>query len=1069
LHILALLRVTDLPNVNEVVDNKLLKLPNSERQDPWFQQHPWMRGERCAFELVDANTPLVQAKYYWLKKKGSALVAGAVHFTKNWEDHDFTRTEDFKVGIDFFLSPSGRSLLVVLSNRGRLRVLELEKKLTNTQIEIFQKWTSVSSEMPCETLHLLLWESFKLQTVNALFYAGVSDAFNELVAHLESNGKDVEESKLFTSRLLGRLIFLWFLKKMKMVSKEPGYFDSDSLDSTNYYRSKLELLFFSVLNTPVEERVASSKIVDRETPYLNGGLFAPREDDWLGDGSITFPSFYFSRLYTHFSQFNFTTDESTPEFEQVAIDPEMLGRVFESLLASQVGSTGEQSRKAKGAFYTPRAVVSFMVKESIRQYLHTNLSDDERSSVVISKLIDTSDQDWAIAGTNSLRDIPLDMRQRIMSLLSSVKTFDPSCGSGAFPLGLLHQLAKMMRRLDPKLEPYNVKLSILRNNIFGVDIEPMAVEISKLRSWLSLIVEEGGSQAVQPLPNLEFNFVAANSLVPLEGEGLLTDQMLGGELAKLRSEYFRANRPAVKSKLQKKYQELIEPNLFDGLDKRSLQLKTFDPFSLHSIAAFFDAEHIFGIDAGFDVVIGNPPYLGEKGHGEIFEPVRRSSLGKRFYVGKMDYFYFFFHAGLDLLKQGGVLSYISTNYFLTAKYANLLRTDISDRSTPRLFLNFGELKIFESAAGQHNLVSVFTKETARDECKTLIVRADKPAKATDDVLEEIFAENPEYVDAQKLKFDELFSPNQLRLTNATSHEIEIVLDVVANSETTVGRHFNVLTGAQTQADRVSKAHIRKFGLSENQLGNGIFVLNSEELSRLPLDAHEMEIVKPWFKSSDIRRYRARTESSEFVLFADKRTKSLDSRPKILEHLNNYRQIIDAASSNSPYMHRPRSIDFDRQKLVTPYKTPEARFAMAEGPWYASGDVYFIVDRNNDVSLWALLGILNSRLMNAWFWNRGKRKGSLIEMYEEPLSATPLPVPSNVNQNLYAEIAEASKKFSRNHAISNLGDFSSEDFEIEELVAELYGLSAEHKEILRIWFENWSSSNSADEFDFNKKS
>ena len=1062
--VLELLGINDVGSADDVVDGGLLKLPNSERQDPWFQQHPWMRGERSAFELLDSNSMPLQAKFYWLKKKGTAFVAGAVHFTINWEDHDFTRTEDFKVGVDFFLSPSGESITVVLSNRGRLRVLELENKLTNTQVEIFEKWTTIEGSTNQEALHTLLWESFKLQTVNTLFYAGVSDAFNELVAHLTLLGKDPEEAKLFTSRLLGRLIFLWFLRKMGLVSQSQEYFEADSLESSDYYRLKLELLFFGTLNTPIENRANNGGAIDLETPYLNGGLFSPRDGDWVADSSVTFPAFYFSRLYSHFGQFNFTTDESTPEFEQVAIDPEMLGRVFESLLASQIESTGEQGRKAKGAYYTPRAVVAYMVKETLRQYLLAKLGADGRSEIVVSKLLDTSDQDWTIAGSNSIRDIPADMRKSIIEHLGEMKTIDPACGSGAFPLGLLHLLAKVHHRLDPKLDTYSAKLSILKKNIFGIDIEPMAVEISRLRSWLSLIVEEGGSKAVQPLPNLEFNFVAANSLVPLDGEDLLSDNDLITKLSTLRNEYFKANTPSKKNKLQSDYQTLIEPTLFDEFDERSNQLKTFNPFSPHSVAKFFDAQHVFGIEGGFDVVIGNPPYLSEKGHGDIFKPVRFSELGRRFYVGKMDYFYFFFHGGLDLLKTGGILCYITTNYFTTATYANKLRADLAQRTSPQIILNFGELKIFESAAGQHNMITLVSKDNVHGHCKTLVARTDKPVKATEDSLEGIFSQNLDYVEVQNMPFDDLFANNQIRLTNAESHQIENVLNVVAACTHTLGLHFNAQQGAQTQADRVSKAHIRKFGLPEVQLGKGIFVLSPDELSNLFLDAEESAIVKPWFKNSDIRRYKLNTKNSEFVLFADKRQQTLDSRPKVLEHLNLYRQIIDAASSNSPYMHRPRSINYEGPKLVTPYKTSGVRFAMAEGPWYGSGDIYFISERNSEISLWALLGILNSELLNAWYWQRGKRKGNLIEMYEEPLSATPIPAPSSANREILKRIADLAKQ---NHRFAMNNDFRGMetcDAELNQLVVELYGLTAEQVLVLSEWTKAWTGtvSNTDDE-------
>lgn len=1054
--VLEFLHISAFPEIDDVIDSQLLKLPNSERQDPWFQQHPWMRGERAAFELLDAEEVHVQAKFYWLKKKGKAFVAGAVHFTKNWEDHNFTRTDDFKIGIDFFLTPDGESVSVVLSNRGKLRVLELQKRLTNTQVEIFEKWFATPLGASRSQLHENLWQSFRLQSVNAHFYGGVADAFNELVASLESQGRDVESAKLFTSRLLGRLIFLWFLRKMDLVSTREDYFEPQINNSENYYHNKLEVLFFGVLNTPIESRTSHSGSVDLETPYLNGGLFSPHADDWVGDRTLRFPDNFFKKLFEHFSEFNFTTDESTPEFEQVAIDPEMLGRVFESLLASQIEITGELGRKAKGAYYTPRAVVAYMVKESIRSYLVNAIGEDERGQTAVQKLLDTSDQDWAIAGSNSLRDISPELRARIAILLQNIRTIDPACGSGAFPLGLLQMLTKLQMRLDPRLDIYKTKLSILQNNIFGVDIEPMAVEISRLRSWLSLIVEEGGAKAVQPLPNLDFNFVAANSLLPLEGEGLLSDSEFSEKLSQIRNEYFAATSPLRKSKLQAQYIELIRPDLFDDFDERAAQLKSFNPFSQQSVASFFDAQHMFGLSEGFDLVVGNPPYLGEKGHGEIFGPVRKSLLGRRFYVGKMDYFYFFFHLGLDLLREGGSLCFITTNYYLTATYANKLRDDIVKRASVTSLLNFSDLKIFESAAGQHNLVTLLVKGDLKRDAKTLIARTDKPVKASDDFLEAIFSEDPDSVSVQWIPQVEIASNNQFRLTNSGSHDIEGVLDVLAGSQQVVGLHFNVLTGAQTQADKVSRAHARKFGLPESEIGKGIFVLSGQELQDLNLDEHELGIVKPWFKNSDIRRYEANQDNSEFVVFADKRTRSLETRPTLLKHLNKFRQIIDAASSNSPYMHRPRSIDFDAPKLVTPYKTPGVRFAMAEGPWYASGDVYFITEKTRAMTLWSLLGILNSDLLNTWYWLRGKRKGNLIEMYEEPLSATPLPPIDLSNSQKVAEIGELAKAISTQGKSLPKEELGRLEALINAKVCELYGLSGEQVAVLEEWSSSWSN-------------
>ncbi len=697
--LLALLGDLELLSADDVIDSCLLKLPNSERQDPWFQQHPWMRGERSAFELLDSSILPIQAKFYWVQKGGKAYVAGAVHFTKNWEDHDFTRTDDFKVGIDFFLTSDATSVLVVLSNRGNLRVLELSEKLTMTQLEILQTWQELKEVSERAQLHNFLWESFRLQSVNAKFYDGISDAFNELMAHLKTSARSEEDAKLFASRLLGRLIFIWFLRKMKLISETNDYFEPAGMDQSDFYRHRLEKLFFGTLNTPVEDRtVLQDGTLDSHTPYLNGGLFAPRENDWVDDSTLTFPAGYFVRLFEHFGNFNFTTDESTPEYEQVAIDPEMLGRVFESLLASQVEATGAMARKAKGAFYTPREVVSFMCRESIRAHLNRIAPDDERLNRAISKLIDTSDQDWAIAGTNSLRDIPSDLRPLIADALNNLKSIDPACGSGAFPLGLLQLLSKIQLRLDPRLDLYKLKLSILQNNIFGADIEPMAVEISRLRSWLSLVVEEANSKIIEPLPNLEFNFVCVNSLIPLESEHLLTDSSLQGKLNEYRQQYFTATSPKKKKELQSKYMELITPDLFDAYDERSKQLKTFNPFDSHQSASFFDAEHMFG-HPYFDVVIGNPPYEVLEGvHWKNFaEQVRNIPSFKYSLGGRLNLFRLFIERSWYLLSEGAVLSFIVPSTLIADKNTSGIRKLFKQEGTLDFLIEFPEKEhVFQS-------------------------------------------------------------------------------------------------------------------------------------------------------------------------------------------------------------------------------------------------------------------------------------------------------------------------------------------------------------------------------------
>lgn len=627
--IIKLLGITDIQSVESSLESSLA-LPNADRYDSWFQPHPIFKSARSCFELIDKD--LIQAKFYWLKKRSRQFIAGSVHFTPNFEDEDYTHNERYKVGIDFFLSPNGKSLQIVLSNRGNLRIVELYKKINNTQVDIFTKWENVTGLSTQEAVHTTLWESFKLKVVNEKFYAEIANNFILLTQHLSSIGKEKESSKLFASRLLGRLLFCWFLRKKGIIDESIGYFNTAGIGSTSYYRNSLERLFFLTLNTPIDERDELQRKtqkelfsdltrekqqglfrIDEKTPYLNGGLFEPHENDWYKDESLTFPEGFFISLYNHFEEFNFTTDESTPEYEQIAIDPEMLGRVFESLLASQIDETGQQARKAKGTFYTPREIVSYMCKESLRNYLYSSVVEDGNIKLAIDGLLDIPDSEWAKSVANSRRDTVKTYRAYIINSLDVVKILDPACGSGAFPMGMLQLLIKTYERLESRFDAYKTKLQIVQNNIFGVDIEPIAVEIARLRAWLSLIVDEEDSRNVAPLPNLEFKFVCANSLLPLESgdqQNIFADNELSNKLKDIKEYYFNTRSPKKKKKLQADYYTLTKSDqqIIGGEDIRTKQLKSFNPFKNLNPAEFLDLDQMFGIKKEFDIIISNPPW-----------------------------------------------------------------------------------------------------------------------------------------------------------------------------------------------------------------------------------------------------------------------------------------------------------------------------------------------------------------------------------------------------------------------------------------------------------------------------
>ncbi len=588
----------------EDIELSKLKLPNAERYDRWFDAHPHFRGDRACFDLAQKGD-LLEAKFYALQKRSKLFIAGSVTFTPNFEDREYTRTDpSMKVGIDFFLTPEKDAVIVVLSNKGSLRLVELSGRLTNTQHEIFTVWHNVAKLADKNALHTTIWESFKLSSLNKKFYEGIANSFTTLTQHLQKDGVDEQLSNQFASRLHGRLLFLWFLRKKHIINEAKEYFTLEDQGDTKYYAYTLSTLFFNVLNNE------DHKDVDPVTPYLNGGLFDQDADGkYWNTHKPSFPTGFFKTLYDHFDSFNFTTDESTPEYEQIAIDPEMLGRIFESFLATLKTETGAQAKKANGAFYTPREIVSYMSRESLRQYLYTALDASAGLKNSIDELLDRPDSEWALAGTNSKRDtVAKEDRERIVEALRNIRVLDPAVGSGAFPMGVLHKILSIFERLDPNFDSYETKLSILRNNIYGVDIDPTAIEIARLRAWLSIIVDVEELKKIKPLPNLDFKFVCANSLVGLtrSAASFTTDDTLKPTLMRIRDEYYATSSKVKKEKLQKEYLKLThKESLFDSEETK--QLKSYRPFEVGSSTSFYDPELMHGVSV-FDLIIGNPPY-----------------------------------------------------------------------------------------------------------------------------------------------------------------------------------------------------------------------------------------------------------------------------------------------------------------------------------------------------------------------------------------------------------------------------------------------------------------------------
>lgn len=616
-------------------------------------------------------------------------------------------------------------------------------------------------------------------------------------------------------------------------------FNPDSGDDTTstFYKAILQNLFFATLTTEMTgdqrkfinrqtgvqgfyryERYFENKELflelTKETPFLNGGLFEnldrhPGESAEMridcfsnrkvNESRLIVPDYLFfgeemmdlsgvyddkkrksvpvKGLINILKSYNFTVEENTPTDIEVALDPELLGKVFENLLASYNPETKTTARKQTGSFYTPREIVEYMVDESLKAYLSEHLTEYNSKGFkklgssqghlfgnegvkgqldLVAPIAETTSEsikealDSLFSYTQEENPFDTELTPVLIRAIDRCRILDPACGSGAFPMGILQRLVFLLRKLDPQnlywrerqikratkdyeqalslgqtidlqaqiqeitetftnnTDDYGRKLYLIENCIYGVDIQPVAVQISKLRFFISLMAEQnplqqGVNRGIRPLPNLETKFVAANTLIGLEKPAQLLIKNtqidnLENQLEEVRHKHFFARTPETKKKYRLKDQELrneIAQLLSkDGWKPTSAnQVADWNPYDQSTHAPFFDPERMFGIIDGFDIVIGNPPYLTGSALKDLQKYYKANYKTAQY---QLDLYILFMELGTRILRKKGILSYITPNSWLK----NLMMSDC------RLFIlsNYNLLSInpnianvFESA------------------------------------------------------------------------------------------------------------------------------------------------------------------------------------------------------------------------------------------------------------------------------------------------------------------------------------------------------------------------------------
>lgn len=766
-------------------------------------------------------------------------------------------------------------------------------------------------------------DAFSVEAVTKEFFARYAALFGDINAALEkllANDKALrDEFKAqhvstvdFSKKLMGQIVFLYFLQKKgwlgvrkgedwgtgphdflrRMAGGEHGRYE-------NFFNDVLEPLFYDTLATDRGHEAWCNRFKCR-IPFLNGGLFEPLGDyDWRKT-DINLPNRLFRNddyveegitgtgVLDVFDRYNFTVNEAEPLEKEVAIDPEMLGKVFENLIE-------ENRRKGLGAFYTPREIVHYMCQESLINYLDTAVNSDKeavpRNDIETFVRLGEQISHYEAVEAKYAFKMPKSIEKNAKDLdnaLKSITVCDPAVGSGAFPVGMMTEVVRARVALTPYFNdveertPYHFKRQAIQNCLYGVDIDAGAVEIAKLRLWLSLVVDEEDVKQVKPLPNLDYKIVVGNSLLGVEKD--LFNSEAFKKLEALKPQFFNETDHGEKARLREEIGQLMQ-QLTRGKEIFDFEI------------AFSE---VFHKGSGFSVVLANPPYVGHKGGKKsLFTEMKRNSLGTRFNNERMDLFYYFFHLAIDRARKDGVIAFITTNYFVTADSAIKLRRDFRDRTMALTLASFNELKIFESALGQHNMITVLRKGQDKERpCRVAVTR--RTGLASPDLLRSMLLGGDPETSYRDIRQENLYEGNMLYISSVNAGvknaaSVDRLLAKLSAQQTRIGDVCLISQGIVTGLDKISRKHLKRLPRAKLALGQGCFVLTETECRQM--SGGRDSVIKPWFKNSDIRRYWTSHSNSEWLIHA-----IADLDPKehkgIFEHLRSLQPAIESRNYDS---------------------------------------------------------------------------------------------------------------------------------------------------------------------------
>lgn len=793
------------------------------------------------------------------------------------------------------------------------------------------------------------------------------------------------------------------------------------------------------------------KLANKYVPFLNGGLFDCLDDkdngkyfdaftdreeiakqlivpDYLFFGedvgrNIDLSEWYGDKRKKKVSargiidilkRYNFTVEENTPFDQDVSLDPELLGKVFENLLASYNPETQTTARKQTGSFYTPREIVQYMVDESLVAHLKRTVG--EKLEPEYRKLVQYTDEE------PNLTD---EQRKAILQSIYQCKVLDPACGSGAFPMGMLQQMVHILNRIDPDNKEwkemmvknaisetseaylnatdderkemvsdiersfnenvnrpdYARKLYLIENCIYGVDIQPIAIQISKLRFFISLVVDQKTNTdpvdnfGIRPLPNLEAKFVAANTLIGLHNQTNLfvTDdiKLLQDEMKVAKHKIFGAKTVKTKRKYKERVAQLriqmVEElkRLRAVSNEDHLMLLDWDMFDQNATASFFDPEWMFGINNGFDIVIGNPPYLRIQGIRES-NPKFADYLSKHYKsaTGSFDLYVTFAEKGFDLINQKGIVNYIMPTKWTNSAFGKGLRELVSKTKSASKIINFGAYQVFN--ASTYTGLQWFSPNS--DYLR--YIELDRDLSSNDELKQYLDSLNDEHstiINSEKL------NESQWVLTNNAVSEI---LNRLEQHHRRIEDVFDrIFCGLQTSKDDV-------YFINDCQMDEKFIIGESKQLGRKV--KIEKGLVKPLLKGEDVHRYDT-IKTDRYVVFPYiiQNGKAIlysvdelsEQFPHGYEYLKECEEILREREHGRlrdddcwyRYIYPKNLVLFDNEKLVAPEISLGGNFAYDKnGEFYSTTKIYgYIKKENTKESYKFWMALLNSRLF--WFF------------------------------------------------------------------------------------------------------